>query len=170
MRANPATGPRLRLTERLLGEALVVAAVVGWWLLSLGMPDYIIPGPWAVASAVVDLFFDAAKAEHTAISTARVIGSVIVSTLLGTLLAFVPRWLPWADGIVHERVKPFLNSFPSVGWAILATIWFGNSTPSVMFVQVAILTPFCLVNVAEGLRELDRDLIDIESGDANLAS
>lgn len=149
------------LGERLLGEGLVVAAVLGWWALSIGMPDYIIPGPWQVATAVFGLFFDPAKVEHTLISTLRVIGSVVVSTVLGALLAFLPRWLGWADGIVHERIKPFLNSFPSVGWAILAVIWFGNSTPSVMFVQVAILTPFCLVNVSEGLRDLDRELMEM---------
>ena len=56
-------------------------------------------------------------------------------TVLGALLAFLPRWLGWTDGIVHERIKPFLNSFPSVGWAILAAFsvlwvalgwWFGR--------------------------------------------
>lgn len=149
------------LAGRLLGEGLVVAAVLGWWLLSLGLPDYIIPGPLDVAQGVYSLFFDPAKAEHTLISTLRVLGSVVISTALGIVLALVPRWFPISDLIVYQRVQPFLNSFPSVGWAILAVIWFGNSTPSVMFVQIAILTPFCLVNVAEGLKELDRELIEM---------
>lgn len=152
---------RLRLSERLLGEGLVVLAVFGWWLLSRGMPDYIIPSPWQVAVGVYELFFNTDKAAHTLVSTARVIGSVALSTALGALLALLPRWLRWADIIVHERIKPLLNAFPSVGWAILAVIWFGNSTPSVMFVQIAILTPFCLVNVAEGLRALDAELIEM---------
>ena len=30
-----------------------------------------------------------------------------------------------------------------------------------MFVQVAILTPFCLVNLAEGLRELDQEILEM---------
>ena len=30
-----------------------------------------------------------------------------------------------------------------------------------MFVEVAILTPFCLVNISEGLRELDQDLVEM---------
>ena len=139
----------------------MVAAVLGWWALSRSMPDYIIPSPWQVAVGVYELFFDPDKAAHTLISTLRVIGSVIVSTLIGALLALLPRWFEWVDVIVHERIQPFLSSFPSVGWAILAVIWFGNSTSSVMFVQVAILVPFCLVNVAEGLRALDRELIEM---------
>ena len=153
--------PPITLAGRLLGEGLVVVAILGWWLLSLGLPDYIIPGPLDVAHGVYLLFFDPVKAEHTLTSTLRVLGSVFISTAMGTLLALLPRWLPVTDLIVSARVQPFLNSFPSVGWAILAVIWFGNSTPSVMFVQVAILTPFCLVNVAEGLKELDRELIEM---------
>jgi NitT/TauT family transport system permease protein len=70
-------------------------------------------------------------------------------------------WWPATKAIVHERIKPFLNSFPSIGWAIMAVIWFGQSNLTVMFVQVMILTPFCLINVSEGLRDLDRELLEM---------
>lgn len=139
----------------------MVAAILGWWVLSLGLPDYIIPGPWLVAQGVFELFFDPDKSEHTLVSTLRVLGAVVIATMLGSVLALLPRWFGFTDLIVHQRIQPFLNSFPSVGWAILAIIWFGNSTPSVMFVQIAILTPFCLVNVAAGLKELDRELVEM---------
>ena len=43
----------------------------------------------------------------------------------------------------------------------IAVIWFGASDFSVMFVQVAILTPFCLVNLADGLRELDQEILEM---------
>jgi NitT/TauT family transport system permease protein len=149
------------LGERILGEGLVVVAILGWWLLSLRMPDYIIPDPWQVVKGIFKLFFDGDVVGDTLISTVRVIASVIIATALGWLLALIPQRLPVTGIIIHERIEPFLNSFPSVGWAILAVIWFGNSTPSVIFVQVAILTPFCLVNIAAGLEELDRELIEM---------
>ena len=65
------------------------------------------------------------------------------------------------DVIVHERIKPFLNSFPSVGWAILAIIWFGPSDGTIVFIIVMILTPFCLVNVSEGLKEIDHEVLEM---------
>ena len=79
----------------------------------------------------------------------------------GWLLALLPRWFPITRVIVHGRIEPVLNSFPSVGWAILAVIWFGTSSTTIMFVEVAILTPFCLVNISEGLRELDQELVEM---------
>ena len=125
------------------------------------MPDFILPGPLAVAERVIDFFIVSGIIDDSAISTARVAASVVIAVALGSVLAFLPRQWPVADAIVHERIKPFLNSFPSVGWAILAVIWFGNSNFTVIFVQVAILTPFCLVNVSEGLKELDVELLEM---------
>ena len=91
----------------------------------------------------------------------RVLAGVVLALLLGFALALLPwRW-PVLDAIVQDRIKPFLNSFPSVGWAILAVIWFGTPNTSVIFVQVAILTPFCLVNLSEGLKELDTELLEM---------
>ena len=62
---------------------------------------------------------------------------------------------------MHERIKPLLNSFPSIGWAILAIIWFGPSHGTIIFVMTMILTPFCLVNVSEGLKELDAEVLEM---------
>jgi len=149
------------IIEHLLAEGLIAGAILGWWLLSLGLPDYVMPGPLTVAEALVQLFIDAEFLRHTISSTVRVVTSVIVSVVLGWALAQLPLRYPIAQVIVHDRIKPFLNSFPSVGWAILAVIWFGTSDTSIVFVEVAILTPFCLVNISEGLRELDRDLVEM---------
>jgi NitT/TauT family transport system permease protein len=147
--------------EHLFAEGLIVAAILGWWALSLGMPDYVMPGPLTVGEALVRLFVEWEFLGHTIWSTIRVVASVIIAVLLGWALAQLPMRYPIAREIVHDRIKPFLNSFPSVGWAILAVIWFGTSDGSIIFVEVAILTPFCLVNISEGLKELDGELIEM---------
>ncbi|MGI9410702.1 MAG: ABC transporter permease [Hyphomicrobiaceae bacterium] len=149
------------LASRLIGEGLIVLAVVGWWLLSLTMPEFIMPGPKVVAVQIWDLFTKAAYLGHIATSTLRVIVAVVLAVLLGSMLAFLPRWLPVTEVIVHERIKPLLNSFPSVGWAILAIIWFGPSHGTIVFIMVMILTPFCLVNVSEGLKEIDAETLEM---------
>lgn len=154
-------GAAPRAMSRILGEGLVIAAILFWWLLARNMPDFVMPGPWAVALRLGELFSDPGYLSHVATSTIRLVFAVLLSVFIGTCLAFLPVWLPVTEIIVHERIKPFLNSFPSVGWAILAVIWFGPSHMTVVFIMVMILTPFCLVNVSEGLKELDQEVIEM---------
>lgn len=152
---------RARLAERMIADGLVVAAIAGWWLLSLRLPDFLMPGPWQVATRLVDLFVTPSLLADVAASAARVIAAVAIATVLGAILALVPYRWPVTDAIVRDRITPFLNSFPSVGWAILAMIWFGTTDAAVLFVEVVILTPFCLINLLEGLKELDGELIEM---------
>jgi NitT/TauT family transport system permease protein/sulfonate transport system permease protein len=152
---------RHRIAERAIADGLVVAAVLGWWLLSLRLPDFLMPSPWHVATTLAGLFLTPSLLADTAASAARVVASVALAAVLGGVLAVIPYRWPVADAIVRDRITPFLNSFPSVGWAILAMIWFGTTDAAVIFVEVAILTPFCLINILEGLKELDRELIEM---------
>ena len=149
------------LTGRLLGEGLVVAALLAWFVLGRGLPEFILPGPLAVARRLVDLFVTPEFLWHVATSTWRVLFSITAALLIGGGLAFLAWGVPWLDGVVDERIKPVLNSFPSIGWAILAAIWFDPGHFGVIFVEVAILIPFCLINIAEGLRNIDRELMEM---------
>ena len=160
-RESPQTLLWKRLVSRLSAEGLVVLAVAIWWLLSLELPEIIIPKPTAVAQQIWVFISDITYTSDVAASTVRVILGVIIAVVLGSLLALIPHWIPIMDVIVHERIKPFLNSFPSVGWAILAIIWFGPSDGTIVFIIVMILTPFCLVNVSEGLKEIDHEVLEM---------
>jgi NitT/TauT family transport system permease protein len=149
------------LTGRLLGEGLVVLALVAWFVLGRNLPEFILPGPAAVARRLVDLFVTPEFLWHVVTSTWRVLVSITAALLIGGGLAFLAWGVPWLDGVVDERIKPVLNSFPSIGWAILAAIWFDPGHFGVIFVEVAILIPFCLINIAEGLRNIDRELMEM---------
>jgi NitT/TauT family transport system permease protein len=152
-----------RFTERAIADGLVVGAVLGWWLLSLDLPGFVMPSPWTVAQTLAGLFLTPSLLMDTAASAARVVMAVALSTAIGGALAFIPYRWPVADAIVRDRITPFLNSFPSVGWAILAMIWFGTTDAAVIFVEVMVLTPFCLINILEGLKELDSELLEMGS-------
>lgn len=155
------TGLGHRVLERVLAEGLVVAGVLLWWAASAGLPDFVMPSPWLVLKTLGRLFYDPAFLGHTVVSTVRVGAAVALALVIGGALALLPRAFPVLEIVVHGRIKPFLNSFPSLGWAILAVIWFEISNFTVVFVQVMILIPFCLINIAEGLRELDQEAIEM---------
>lgn len=149
------------VTERLIGEGVVVLAVVAWWLLARGLPEFILPGPVAVARRLIELFATPEFVWHVFTSTWRVLASIAAALLIGGGLAFLAHGVPTLEAVVDERIKPVLNSFPSIGWAILAAIWFDPGNFGVVFVEIAILIPFCLINIAEGLRNVDRELMEM---------
>lgn len=158
---QPSRIARISLPQRLIGEGLVVVALLGWWLLARRLPEFILPNPVAVARRLVDLFITREFLAHTLASTWRVLVSVVAALLIGGALAFIADRMPVLEAVVNERIKPVLNSFPSIGWAILAAIWFPPGDFGVIFVETAILIPFCLINIGEGLRNIDRELLEM---------
>ena len=149
------------VAERAIGEGVVVLALLAWWLLARNLPEFILPGPLPVARRLVELFVMPEFLWHVFTSTWRVLVSIAAALLIGGGLAFLAHGVPALEAVVDERIKPVLNSFPSIGWAILAAIWFEPGDFGVIFVEVAILIPFCLINIAEGLRNIDRDTIEM---------
>jgi len=137
-------------------------AVLGfWWLAAQHYGPAILPDPLVVGGDLIMLFTTPDLLWHIGASTLRVLLSVAIAIILGGGLAILARAVPVLEEVILGRVLVFLNSFPSVGWAILAVIWFQVSNFSVIFVQVVILIPFCLINIAEGLAQLDREIVEM---------
>jgi NitT/TauT family transport system permease protein/sulfonate transport system permease protein len=149
------------IAERLIGEGVVVLALLGWWALARQLPEFILPGPVPVAERLVALFTTPEFLWNIVASAWRVLVSIAAALAIGGGLAFLAHGVPSSEAAVNERIMPVLNSFPSIGWAILAAIWFEPGDFGVIFVEVAILIPFCLINIAEGLRNLDRELLEM---------
>jgi NitT/TauT family transport system permease protein/sulfonate transport system permease protein len=144
-----------------IGNASLLLVLAAWQLVSQTTLSGILPGPVAVGQSLFGLLQEKAFLLDLLASGLRVAGSLVAAMLIGGLLALLPYWVPSLSGTVHGLIKPFFNSFPAIAWALLASIWFGVSNFTVLFVQTAILIPFCLVNISEGVRLLDRDLLEM---------
>jgi NitT/TauT family transport system permease protein/sulfonate transport system permease protein len=149
-------------TSRFLGSALangaVLLALVAWWVAAGRLPTFVLPGPPEVFALLARFFYDPVLAVHMAISFARVGVAVTVAMTLAVALAVLARPYRVLTVVIERRVLLFLNSFPSVGWAILGVIWFGVSNWTVIFIEIAIVLPFCLTSALEGLRNVDVEL------------
>ena len=146
---------------RVLAETVVVLALAGWWWSSLYLPATVMPAPQAVADRLLAIVLRPELNWHVVVTGLRVLVSVISALAAGFLLALLAHAVPWLACIIMDRILVWLNGMPSVGWAILAVIWFKVSDFTVVFVQVMILLPFSLINFAEGLRNLDREVIEM---------
>lgn len=156
-------GARLRRSaqERIATDAIPALILIAWYVASFRAPEYVLPNPLSVIVLTLQLLGDPALFHHTYISLGRVIAAVLIALLLGSGLVLLARYLPVARGFIVSRLLPFLNAFPTLGWAILAVYWFGVSDPSAVFVEVAILLPFSMINMLEGMKALDEETLEM---------
>lgn len=154
-------GARVRWVSHGFAEGAVLLAIVGWWLTARGVPSFVLPGPAEVARTVARFGVDPILLYHLGVSSGRVVAAVGISMAMAVGLAMLARSSPTVTALLEQRVLVFLNSFPSVGWAILGVIWLDISSLTVIFIEVAIVLPFCLTNALEGFRNIDPELEEL---------
>lgn len=153
--------PQRNIMSRLLADGIVLAAVLVWFAASQRLPYMILPDPLAVARRLGSLLIDEAFLLHATASFTRVISAVVIALVLGTILAIVQKSVPLLQYPINSGILPFFNSFPSIGWTILAAIWFQPGNVSIIFVEAVILLPFCLINISEGLENIDQEIVEM---------
>ena len=143
--------------------ALVVAIALGaaWVIGSMNAPPYILPTPADVGRAAISFFTSGRKLAHLGATLMHIFASIAIAFVVGAALAFAAHYARWSATAIHRRLSPFLNAFSGIGWTLLAVIWFGVSTTSVVFTITIVLLPFALVNLREGLVSLDVELVDM---------
>ena len=140
----------------------VVAALVLTWVASAGrVPAYLLPPPMDVLRSVASFFTTAERLEHLLATFAHIGASIALSFALGAALAFAAHELRWSAVAIHGRLSPFMSAFSGIGWTLLAVIWFGVSSFTVVFTIVAVLLPFARVNLREGLLAMDGELLEM---------
>src|SRR6476661_1832526 len=151
---------RLRLD--LLAQRLTLVAVVGalWWLSSLSVPHYILPGPARVWDALQLIVANGDLWNNLGITLWRVAVGFVLAALtglpLGILLGANRR-----AGEFFEPVLPVLNTVSSAIWAIFAIIWFGISNATTIFVVFMTAMPLIITNVWQGTRSVNAEFIEL---------
>lgn len=146
----------------LIGErlALAVAFVGLWWLSSLSVPHYILPGPVRVWAALQLIAANGDLWSNLAITLWRVSVGFILAALVGLPLGIVLGANKRA-GEFFEPILPVLNTVSSAIWAIFAIIWFGISNATTIFVVFMTAMPLIITNVWQGTRAVNADFIEL---------
>jgi len=132
----------------LVGQRLaLVAVVIGiWWLSSLKVPHYILPGPVRVWDALQLIIANGDLWNNLAITLWRVTIGFVVAALVGLPFGIVLGANKRA-GEFFEPVIPVLNTVSSAIWAIFAIIWFGISNATTIFVVFMMAMSLIITNV-----------------------
>jgi NitT/TauT family transport system permease protein len=151
---------KLRLDLVVQRLVLVAAAVVLWWLSSLSMPHYILPGPARVWDALRLISANGDLWHNLAITFWRVAVGFLLAALIGLPFGILLGANRRA-GEFFEPVLPVLNTVSSAIWAIFAIIWFGISNATTIFVVFMTAMPLIITNVWQGTRAVNADFIEL---------
>lgn len=144
-----------------LSELLILVICGFWWFIAKDLPDFVLPTPYEVLMSLITLVTDSNTVGHVFISMSRVLTAVLIASLISVLFAVLSRLNIFFNTIIENNILVVLNSFPSVGWAILGVIWFSISNGTVIFIEIMIITPFCLINCLQGFRQMDQELLEM---------
>jgi NitT/TauT family transport system permease protein len=150
----------LRL-DLLLQRVALIGTILGvWWVLALGVPHYILPGPVRVWNSLLQISANGDLWSNLGITLGRVAAGFILATVIGLPLGILfgaNRRL----GEFFEPVIPVMNTVSSAIWAIFAIIWFGVSNATTIFVVFMTAMPLIITNVWQGTRTVSADFIEL---------
>jgi len=138
----------------------IVASILLWKGVSLLFLPVFLPGPLVLLDRVIVVYGDPASYIVVWQTLSRIFEGLIVSMLIGTALGL-------SMGL-QRNVEAFLDSwimvlltFPAVCWAFLSVLWFGLSDIGPVLTIVLIVFPFVAMNVWEGTKAIEKELIDM---------
>ena len=119
------------------------------------------PGPWSVLIRFIEFFSEMDFVIHLIWSLTHILTAIIISFVIGLLLALLPFYLSITKTAIDLRLTPFLNSYSGIGWTLLAVLWFGINDLTVIFAITMVLIPFTIINIREGLIQLNTETIEM---------
>lgn len=152
-----------RRNQAVAAHVFTLLFIAAWQFASWKLPQVLMPGPLEVLRGLVEFLSSARGLKHLGTSLYHVLVAIVVSFTIGSLLALLPRYVPISGFAIHRRLGPFLNAFSGIGWTLLAVMWFGINSASVVFAIGAVLVPFALVNLSTGLENLDNELVEMST-------
>jgi len=139
---------------------LLVVLLVLWWLASLRMPTFVLPGPQRVAQALIALMHSRTFLPDLGITLWRVVAGFALAAVVGGPLGIILGSNRTAAQL-FEPLLSIVNTVSSAIWAVFAIIWFGISNATTIFVVFMTAMPLILTNVWQGAQTVDRQYVEL---------
>lgn len=147
-----------------LGRAAVFILTVGLWELLSGRAfnSFWVSKPSLIVKRIYDMTLDGDLWFHMSVTLQESIVGLLIGMAAGTLLGIVIAF----SGVFEKWIYPYimaLYSLPRVSLAPLFIVWFGIGMSSKILMVVAMVVFVAFYNAYEGIRNIDKDLMDMMS-------
>jgi NitT/TauT family transport system permease protein len=142
-------------------QALVAVAFIGLWEASVAIghiPHYLVPSPFAVASAIWAGFESGLFIEHGLVTLEATLIGFLAGSLIGFLIGILVSQIEILDRLIYPYVVAF-QTVPKVAIAPLIVIWFGFGIGSKIAMALMICFFPVVVNTIEGLHGVNPERI-----------
>ena len=131
--------------------------VVAWEVLSyfapaLGIPAFAVPSFVRIGQSMLTI-----TPIDIVVTVARVIGALILSFVIGVVLAMAMYRSETLESYLHPMIRLFM-AVPVVSWILFAVLWFRGVEFRIAFVLIAVCGPVFLVDLLDAMRGVSRDL------------
>lgn len=134
--------------------------VAVWQLLALVIGHTILlPGPWEVLKALVELAPQEEFWGRIGYSGLRILSGFFLGLTAAAALAGINHWLPWTEQFTRPPLQ-FIKAAPVAGFIILALLWVGSRNLAVLISFLMVL-PVLYGAIRGGMEKVDRQLLEM---------
>ena len=145
------------ISPRWLAASLFISV---WHVGSVLMDTRVVPPPLTVFRLMWRILFTGLFFEHLGASLVRIMSGFVVCLVVGTVIGVIMgsrrSWEPLFKDLVILCL-----TMPGLIYSLLAVMFFGLSLMAPIVAVSAGTFPFIAVNIREGVRALDKDLLDM---------
>jgi NitT/TauT family transport system permease protein len=153
----------VRIGNRSVQMLLAVAGgLLIWEGISLFFLPVFMPGPLTLLKRMVEIYGDPGSYLIVGRTLARIFEGFAISMLVGTALGLL-MGLRRAIEIFLDSWIMVLLTVPTICWAFISVLWFGDSEAAPILTIALIVTPFVVINIWGGTKAVERSLMEMGS-------
>lgn len=154
----------MKIKKLLLNTAKALLVTVFWFavwaVISFRVnSEFLLSSPVSVFKALCELVVTSEFWEIASLSLFRVVGGIVVSLIIGSILAILTECSSWIRTLLSPALG-VIKATPVASFIILALLWIDRNTLP-LFIISLIVVPIVWSNVSSGIRAVDKDLVDV---------
>lgn len=119
--------------------------------------DLVLPSPFETLQSALEIVQMSDTRAHLLLTLERALFGVGISLAIGTVLGVIAGVFVSASILARPLVTIFMGVAP-IAWIVLAMIWFGLGSITVIFTVVVASFPIAFAGALQGARTLEGDL------------